>query len=227
MATTRYWNVRHDVYDYCASTPLKKTRSFNEMRQLFKWSYWAVLATMFLLLLFAAFIFLRFPNRAYYALIPLGFALLLPILLEIWGEKMYHSAARQKELDRRANELDEYLVSMKTILASHGITTSKQIDCLRRECEERLNQHQTGSLSASSKSSDLLIGIPLGALITSIVSNDQSLNAVIPSIILLIIACLFIIGISRVIKKISFYSEGCFKDRILLEMLNELDYYTQ
>ena len=120
MATYRYWNVRRDIYDFCASTPLKNNRTFQDMKKLFRWSYWAVLVIMALLLLSLLIITVFFPRLVKYFMIPLGCTLLLPILIEVWGEKMYHHPERQRELDERAENLDEYLKNMSLSEMSIG-----------------------------------------------------------------------------------------------------------
>jgi uncharacterized membrane protein YcaP (DUF421 family) len=68
----------------------------------------------------------------------------------------------------------------------------------------------------------MLIGVPLGALISSIIYN-QDANSL-EGIIVLILLGLFIIIGSQIGRKISFYSDGYFKDRHLLNILRELEY---
>ena len=76
-----------------------------------------------------------------------------------------------------------------------------------------------------SKIFDMLIGVPLGALIASIIyeKNEISLIAVV-SVIIIGIA---IAGFNKVIQAICFYTEGYFKDKYLFDALDELNYSPQ
>ena len=93
---------------------------------------------------------------------------------------------------------------------------------LKSECEQILSKHEQKYLALNNRTYEMLIGIPLGALISSIIYN-QNLNSL-EGIIVLILLGLFIIIGSQIGRKISFYSDGYFKDQHLLNVLRELEY---
>lgn len=224
MATYRYWEVRRDIYSQCSHAPLRKNRTFHEMKELFKTSYWVMLVGMlFCLCCFIVSLFV-FYKISYISLIPVCVFLLLTWLSELFSDKMYNPSARQTEIDERAKRLDEYLDNANRILVSHGIKTKEQREYLHKECEDRLFQYDKGFLFAKKNTFDMLIGVPLGALISAVIFRSNSENTVILHIVLLIILGLAIIGTVNIAKKVRYYSDGCFKDRLLLDVLNELSY---
>lgn len=224
MATYRYWDVRHDIYNHCANTPLKRNRTFNEMRKLFNWGYWAILITMVVCMLSVLILVFFFPSISYYSLIPIGIVLLLSIVSEFLSDKLYNPTARKKELDNRAICLNQYVNEINEILVSHGITTKEQRNFLRQECEAQLAKHSNTFASVSNRTFEMLIGVPLGALISALIYKSDSANIVISQIVFLLIIGLAVLGVAHTAKKLTFYSEGHFKDRFLLEALNELTY---
>lgn len=224
MATYRYWDVRHDVYTRCANTPLKRVRTFNEMRKLFKWSYWAILIAMVMCMLSVFILVFFFPHISYYSIIPIGVVFLLSIISEFLSDKLYNPSARKKELDDRATCLNQYVSDINDVLVSHGITTQEQRNFLRQECQDQLTKHSNAFLSVSNRTFEMLIGVPLGALVSALIYKSNSADIVISQLVFVIIIGLAILGVAHTAKKLTFYSEGHFKDRFLLEALNELNY---
>lgn len=227
MATYRYWDVRRDIYNHCANTPLRRNRTFNEMRRLFKWSYWTMLICMVVCMLSVLILVLFFPLFACYSLIPIGIILLLSIGSEFLSDKMYNPSERQKELDERAICLNQYIHSINNVLISHGITTKEQRDLLQKECENQLENHSKSYTAVSNRTFEMLIGVPLGALISALIYKSESTDIVISQIFFLLIIGFAVLGIAHTTKKLTFYSEGHFKDRLLLQALNELSYFSQ
>lgn len=226
MATYRYWDVRQDIYRHCANTPLKRVRTFNEMRRLFKWSYWAILICMLVCMLSVFILVFCFPRMAYLSLIPGGIVLLLSVVSELLSDKMYNPSERQKELDERATCLNEYVLSIHNILVSHGITTKEHRDFLRQECKSQLEKHGKSYESVSSRTFEMLISVPLGALVSALIYKSESADVVIAQIVFLLLLGLAALGVAHTAKKVTFYSEGHFKDQFLLQALSELSYYS-
>ena len=67
-----------------------------------------------------------------------------------------------------------------------------------------------------------MIGVPLGAVISSLIYKNSDI--VVIQILSVILIGIFIIIISNIIKKINYYSDGYFKDKQLLDVLNEIEY---
>lgn len=227
MATYRYWDVRRDMYNHCANAPLKRNRTFNEMRKLFKWSFWALLISMIICMLSIFVLVFFFPSIASFSLIPIGIILVLSIVSEFLSDKMYNPAERQKELDERASCLKEYVQSINSVLVSHGIITNEQRAFLQKECEEQLEKHSKAYARISNRTFELLIGIPLGALVSALIYKSESTDILVSQLLFILIIGIAILSVAHVVKKISFYSEGHFKDRFLLQSLYELNYCSQ
>lgn len=72
------------------------------------------------------------------------------------------------------------------------------------------------------KTYDLLIGVPLGALISSLIYADKDTAFVM--IVAIVVIGIAIIGGIKIFGLIRFYTDGYFKDRYLLDALDELEY---
>ena len=223
MATYRYWEIRRDIYEQCSNNPLKKFRTFADMKKLFKTSYWLVLIGMVVCLVAYFALFFAFPNKGYW-LIPVGCTFALSIIGEVFGAKMYNPVERKKELTEKSANLEKYVESIKTVLSKHGVETKEQRAVLKQECEKQLLLHSKNYKSVSSKVFDMLIGVPLGAFISALIYKSAEADVIIEQLIVIILFGLMIIGVANVIKKITYYSDGHFKDQYLLDVLNELEY---
>ena len=79
-------------------------------------------------------------------------------------------------------------------------------------------------MSISSKIYDVSIGVPLGSFVSALIFKSSSEDTIIINIFAVILFGLMIIGIVKAVNKLRYYSEGYFKDKYLLEALNELEY---
>ncbi len=223
MATYRYFNVIRDIYEKCSNKKLHKVRSFADMKRLFKAGYWIMLIAMVISAISYLTIFF-FASNLMWCFIPFSVMILVSIFSEFFGGKMYSAEARKEELQKHSESLEEYIDDVKTTLSAHKITTRAQRDVLKAECEKQIELHNKNFKSVSGKICDMLIGVPLGALISALIYKSSSEDTVIASIVALIVLGLMVIGISSFIKKVAYYSEGHFKDQHLLNVLNELEY---
>lgn len=226
MATYRYCDVRRDIYELCSSNPLKKYRTFSDIKNLFKISFWLMLLGMIICLLAYIILLLILPDKLYW-IIPASCTPILAIIGEIFEEKMYVPSERKKELEEKSANFDNYIQSIKTALSVHDIVTKEQRQILKSECENQLSLHNKNYKSISNKVFDLLIGVPLGALISALIYKSESTDIIIGQLIVIIVFGLMIIGIANITKKITYYSDGYFKDRCLLDVLKELDYLSE
>ena len=226
MATYRYWDIRRDVYEQCANMTPKKYRTFADMRKLFKLSYWLLLIEMLVCLITYIALFLFLPGTFYW-LIPVGGTLMLSIIGELFGSRMYNPLERKREIEEHSANLEVYIENIQTTLSGHGISTKDQRDVLRKECEQQLSIHSTNYKSVSSKVFDMLVGVPLGAFISALIYKSESTDIVISQLFVVVILGLMIIGVSNILKKITYYSDGHFKDQYLLDVLNELEYLSE
>ena len=222
MATYRYWEIRRDVYDTLSKKKIKNYRSFADMKKLFARMFWIIMGGIIISLVIFLVLFIAYPNKFWY-LIPLVFIIGFIIYSEFFENKMYNSSERKKELGERNLRLEQYLDDVREVLQSHGIKTTEQIAILKEECEKQIKTHNAAFKSISSKTYDMLIGVPLGAFISALIYNDKG-NEVIINIFSLIIIGFTIIGIANIFKKISYYSSGNFKDKFILDVICELEY---
>ena len=226
MATYRYLDVRRDIYEQCSNKTLKRYRTFADMRKLFKTSCWLLLTGMLACLIAYIALFLMHPDTFLW-LIPVGFTLLLSIIGELFGSRMYNPLERKKEIEEHSANLEMYIEDIQATLRRHGIITKDQRDVLRKECEQQLSIHGANYKAVSGKAFDMLVGVPLGAFISALIYKSESADIVISQLFVIVILGLMIIGVSNILKKITYYSDGYFKDQYLLDVLKELDYLSE
>lgn len=223
MATYRYWNVRRDIYEQCSNKKLNKFLTFAEMRKLFNLRFWLLLVGLLVSLITYIVLLFVLPDT-FYCLIPAGVAILLIIICELFSSRMYNPLERKREIEERNTNLEVYIENIRTTLSGHGIITKDHRDTLKKECEQQLSIHNSRYKFVSSKVFDMLVGVPLGAFISALIYKSESTDIVISQLFTIVVLGLMIIGISRIIKIITYYSDGHFKDQYLLDVLNELEY---
>lgn len=108
MATYRYWDIRRDIYEQCSNKALRKYRTFADMRKLFKLSYWLLLIGMLVCLIAYIALFFFLPGTFYW-LIPVGGTLMLSIIGELFGSRMYNPLERKRELEEHSANLEVYI----------------------------------------------------------------------------------------------------------------------
>lgn len=222
--TYKYYDVRRDIYNECSDKSLKKFRTFKEMRKLFKLKFWIIFVLMMICLILMCVLSLCLPNKGWY-FIPMIILIILSIISEIQGETLYNSAERKEEIDKQGKCYDEYVKNIITVLNSNGLYTKEQWSQLKEECKLKLESHESSYKSIGNQIYNILIGVPLGALISSLIYKNS--DAVVKSIIGIIILGIVCILIIKILKKITFYTDGYFKDEYLMSALCELDYYSK
>ena len=220
--TYKYREVRREVYNRCSGKAPKKYRSFSRMKKLFKKSYWILLLVtvgsaipFFYLMVFA-------PEGPYF-LIPALIPCITQIVLEISRDKLYNAEERELELAEIRSSYETYIQELKEVLNSCGIDSAQKRKTLKAECNACLEMHAKPYSRISSNAYNMLIGVPLGAVISTIIYQNKD-GAAMAQIVLLIMVGLIIIGLSKAFKTLLYYCDGHFKDCYLLEVLNELEY---
>lgn len=222
--TYKYYDVRRDIYDKCSDKSLRKFRTFKDMRKLFKFKFWLIFILMIMCLILSVVLLFGFPNT-YWFFIPMIVLIILGIISEVQGENLYNSTERKKEIDKQCKCYDEYVKDIITVLNSNGLYSKEQWSQLKEECKLKLESHENLYKSMGNKIYNMLIGVPLGALISSLIYKNS--DAVVKSIIGIVILGVVVILIIKIFKKITFYTDGYFKDRYLMCALSELDYYSE
>jgi len=148
---------------------------------------------------------------------------LLSILSQIPREKhLYNNSVRTGELSRQMEYYEQYIKDIWMILHKYDINSPEKVKALKTECGTVLKAREDKYSKISGKVVDMLIGVPLGALIASIMYADN--NTIPTAIVALIVLGFMSLGCVKIIRSINFYSEGYFKDKCLLDALEELDY---
>ena len=63
--------------------------------------------------------------------------------------------------------------------------------------------------------------------ISALIYKSEGADIVISQLFVIVILGVMIIGVSNILKKTTYYSDGHFKDQYLLDVLNELEYFSE
>lgn len=220
--TYKYYDVRREVYDKCSDKTLKRTRSFKDLRKLLKWYAWIIISLLLVSMIAFIILVYVFPGKPYY-LIPCAAAFTVTSIWEFRSERIYNANERYRELEEVKHNYLQYIRNIKGVLNSCGIDSREKLDALKNECNARLDSHAKPYKSVSSTTYNMLVSVPLGAVVSSIIYRNSG-DAAVAQIVWLLMVGLMIIGFCKVFKALTFYADGYFKDRYLLEVLRELDY---
>lgn len=220
--TYRYYNIRREINNDNSEKGLKEFSSLKELKSLFTPFHWIVFIAIILslvALLFTAF----FSTNKLWCSIPL---VILVVLVNIWEykcEKLYNQKAREKELNDIDEKYKQYLNNTYEILKKNGINTREQLLILKNECNIVFNERENKFKILNNKVFELFIGVPIGALISSLI--DENNIALSSKVIAILIFGLIIYGIVALTKYFSYYTEGYWKDQHLLDVVTEMEYY--
>lgn len=221
--TYKYYLVRRAMYENDPTSKFKKWRSLKDMKRLFKLPFWIMMILIICSLIFIALIFACKLNSIL-IYIPYCIIIFAAFVLEIPREdKIYHMEERNKEIQLKEMEYEDYINNVKEILTGLGINTQDKIEKLKEECEEILNKRNNRFSNINNRIIDMLIGVPLGALIASTIYADTKTQNDGIALILSLGVILFII--IKIAKIVQYYTDANFKDKYLLNALNELCYY--
>jgi len=220
--TQKYLAVRREIYEKNPASRMNTSRSFSDMVKLFKRPYWIILAALAISIIGLALIFI-FAHESSLVWIPLIIMVIASLCSQIPRERfLYKERARQKELLQVKENYTQYISETLTLLKNQNIDKPEKIIQIKLECEAELKTQEEKYNKISSRVFDMLIGVPLGALIASIIATDGNVEPT--AIICIVVIGIVISGIAKLIQLVGFYSEGYFKDRYLLDALNELSY---
>ncbi len=220
--TYKYLEVRREVYNQCSSKAPKRVRSYSDIKKLFKKSFWALLSILIVACVAFVLLVVLFPQHPYY-LIPVPVALLIPIVLEFRCEKIYNSEERNHELAEIRGAYEHYIQEIKVVFNSCGINSPQKRAVLKEECKASLEGQTKSHNAIVSNVYSICVGVPLGAIVSAIIYSHNNDIEVTPMIAMIMLG-LIIIGFCKLHKIFMYYSEGYFKDRYLLNILDELEY---
>lgn len=220
--TYRYYKIRREIFEDNSEKPLKKFRSGSDLKELFKPFHWTVLVLT--IVSFIAFIVMSiFVVNKLWCIFPLLIIILLTDLWDYKAEKFYNKDARKKELMSIDCDYENYLKSIYEILHNNGIESEKELNILIDECSKMLEKRDNRFQFIKSKAYEIFLGIPIGALITSLINQNSEKIPV--QIVTALLLGLLIYPIFSLVKFVSNYADGYQKDQSLLKALNEMKYY--
>lgn len=171
--TYKYQYIRREIYEKNPVGRLNSYRSIKVMARLFKLPLWIMLGTVLISgISIVAFEILNYKSP--FIWIPIIIILLVLIISQIPREKyLLNESERSNELAEVINNYEQYISDVWGILQNHGIDNSEKLKILKLECETALEARENKYSKINSKIVDMLIGVPLGALIASIIYADN------------------------------------------------------
>ena len=109
-----------------------------------------------------------------------------------------------------------------SVLIKHGIDGSEKLRKLKAECETLLKAREEKYARFHRVITDMLISVPVAALITGLIYQDSGVVPVATASVLLL--GLLVFGLAKLFSKIDYYSDGYFKDQNLLDAISEVEY---
>ena len=134
--TYKYYEVRREVYDKCSDKTLKRTRSFKDLKRLFKSYAWVIMALLLVSMIAFIILVYVFPGKPYY-LIPCAAAFTVTAIWEFHSERIYNAGERYRELEEVKHNYLQYIRNVKGVLDSCGIDSREKHDALKKECNAR------------------------------------------------------------------------------------------
>ena len=220
--THRYYKIRREIFEDNSEKPLKKLRSGSELKELYKPFHWIVFGLMIGSLI-AIIVISIFVTNKLWNTVPLLIIILLTDLWEYKAEKLYNKDARKKELMSIDCDYENYLKSIYEILQNNGIKSERELNILIDECNEWLEKRDNKFRFLKRKVFEICLGIPIGALITSLINQNSAEFPI--QIITALILGLLMYPLFSLAKFVSNYMDCYQKDQSLLKALNEMRYY--
>lgn len=220
--TYKYSEIRREMFVESPDKILKKKRSFIDIKKQFTIFHWAILFFLVVSAVICVVLGLKYSDKPFLLLIPIVIIFGCAILIEFFSDKMYNPLGRNEELKKQDEQYGKYIDKIHDVLNKHGINSAKKRALLKKECEDNLIRHEEKFKIINGKTFEILIGVPLGALISSLIYKND--DALIGQIIGIIILGIFLVLLLRIIKRIIYFSDGYFKDKYLMDILNEFEY---
>ena len=219
--TYKYYDVRRDIYESCSDKKLKGFRSWSEIKKLFNTFHWVILIIEIALLVSTIVIYVL-PINYFWCLMPMILYVPCEIIMELKFDPLLNKKARNDEIEKQNIAYKEYIEQIKSVLRKNGIDTVAKRNLLKKECESVLEKYEARYAFVNNKAFDYLIGVPIGALISSLIHKEM--DTLLNMIIAIVFVGVLLIGIVKIVKKIAFYKDGYFKDKQLLDALQEVEY---
>ncbi len=222
ILTYKYYEIRREMFVENPDKILKRKRNFSDIKKQFTIFHWVILFFLVVSAVICVVLGLKYSDKPFLLSIPVVIIFVCAILIEFFSDKMYNPLGRKEELKKQDEQYDKYIEKIHNILNKHGINSAKKRALLKKECEDNLIRHEEKFKIINGKTFEILIGVPLGALISSLIYKND--DALIGQILGIIILGIFLVLLLRIIKRIIYFSDGYFKDKYLMDILNEFEY---
>ena len=219
--TYKYYEIRNAINENCSEKELKKWRTWKDLIKLAKWYFW-ILFSMICISIICTIVIMVLPINIFWCLIPFAVLLVCSTLFEYKSEFFYNQDIRKIEKENYRTAYQRYVDSIKRILEEYGINNSDRREQIKQECLFALECHEKRFSIINNKIFDVLVGAPIGTLITLLIHKDNSV--LINDVVFIIVLGVLLIYAVKLIKTIAFYSEGYLKDKQALEVLKEVEY---
>ena len=219
--TYKYYDLREEIINNCSEKELKKMRTWKDLIKLAKWYFWILFSIIFISII-CTIVIMVLPISIFWCLIPFAVLLVCSTLFEYKSELFYNQDIRKIEKENYRTAYKRYVDSIKRVLEENDINNRVKREQIKYECLYALECHEKRFSIINNKIFDVLIGAPIGTLITLLVHKDNSV--LINDVVFIIVLGASLIYMVKLIKTISFYSEGYLKDRQTLDALKEVEY---
>lgn len=220
--TYKYRYIRRELYEANPAKRLKSFRSPSEISRLIRWPLWVMGIGGICLTVYLLWLLFTMPQSPLVPVLSV-IVLFLSLAASFSREKLfYHLPAREKELAEQQRDYIEYLAGIRAVLIKHGIDGSEKLRKLKAECETLLKAREEKYARFHRVIIDMLISVPVAALITGLIYQDSGVVPVATASVLLL--GLLVFGLAKLFSKIDYYSDGYFKDQNLLDAISEVEY---
>lgn len=220
--TNKYLNIRREIYEKDLKAGMQYKRSFSDIIKVFRPKFW-VLFSLFIISMIST-VVLSIERSIWMFLSLVIYLILYAIPFNILREKhIYDKDNLEKELKLINYNYNKCINEAWEILNKHGINTYAKINCLKNECIERLKKNENPIIKAIKNIFNMFIGVPIGIFINSVI--DEKISLLPARIIAIVLLGVFLLFLIKLIYIIIYYLEGYFKDKYLLDVLCEFDYF--
>lgn len=224
--TYKYVLIRREIYENKPDAIFRGKRSVRDIIKLYRFPYLVFYTVYFLALIMYAIFGLLFSNEknAIYSTV-IAIILIVPaLLLDLPRERTrYKMTERKKEIEKQKVNYNAFIQNTYNILCSYEIDTKIKIRIIKSECISRLQSSSNIGVSENNKVIEVLIIYPISSIISSLIEKNDLVHYDM-AITTILIGILFYAFI-RLKHIVSYLIDSIYKDRYLLDVLEELEYY--
>lgn len=222
IVTYKYLYVRKAIYDEKPTNKFSKFRDLSRLIKIYKLPY-LIMMILILITLTSFFVISRFYSiNSYIQGVVIAISIIF-LYIHILGEKyIYNASVRKQELEERDREYEDYILCIWSTFKKYGINSDEKLQILKGECQEQIKGRKDKLFKVNNKVFDLFLGVPLGALIASIIYSDS--DAIFSGIIYILLIGCITLGAIKFYEFIEYFTLDYYKDNYLLDMINEMFY---